>query len=57
MHIAADPNYCTPEDLKSSALLIVVPDVVVDVDKEEVEALQRIPDATQWMADVTRALL
>lgn len=57
LHIAADPNYCTPEDLKSSALLIVVPDVVVDVDKEEVEALQRIPDATQWMADVTRALL
>lgn len=55
--LATDPNYCSPNDLKGSALLEAVQDATIQVSSIEVARWERLEDTTQEMRDVTNRLL
>jgi len=57
INLVDDVNYCSPDDLKRSPLLIEVPDSTVSVTKEEVEFWERRKDVTKEMRDTTNTLL
>jgi len=57
LDLVADPDYCTPEQLKNSARLIAVHDAVRDVSEEEIKLWDGIHDKPKRMRDATNSLL
>lgn len=57
LNLVADPDYCTPEQLKNSALLVGVQGAIRSVSNEEREARKGIHDTPQSMRDATNTLL
>jgi hypothetical protein len=55
--LVADPNYCSPEDIKNSPLLIPVEPSWRAVSAEEVAAWKSNEDATQSMRDAINSVL
>ncbi|MFZ2285993.1 MAG: YiiX/YebB-like N1pC/P60 family cysteine hydrolase [Bacteroidales bacterium] len=57
VELVANPNYCAPEQLKSSTRLVAVQDAVQQVSNEEIKRWDGIHDTPQSMRDATNALL
>ncbi|MDD2336630.1 MAG: YiiX/YebB-like N1pC/P60 family cysteine hydrolase [Geobacteraceae bacterium] len=57
INLVESPDYCTPEQLKSSPRLRAVHDAVQNIDNEEIKIWQGIHDTPQSMRDATNALL
>jgi hypothetical protein len=57
INLEVDPNYCTPEQLKSSTYLVSVQDAIQQVSEEEIKRWEQIHDIPQSMRDVTNVLL
>jgi hypothetical protein len=55
--LVKDPNYCTPEELKNSPLLIEVFDVTETITQAQIDAIIAVPDAPQRGQNATNALL
>jgi len=55
--LVEDPNFCSPEDLKASRLLVEVGDATVPVTPGEAEAFERLADVPQVMRDATNVVL
>jgi hypothetical protein len=51
------PNYCSPQDIKESNLLVQVPNVSVDISDTEKAAIDNIPNTQQMMIEATNILL
>lgn len=57
IHLAHNPDYCSPADLKNSPLLVAVSNALVVVTDEYAEAVSRLPDMTQAMRDSINQIL
>jgi hypothetical protein len=57
IRLVDNPNFCTPEQLKQSALLKALDDASLQVTPEEVEAVRLQRDGTADMRNVTNAFL
>lgn len=55
--LVPDPNFCSPEDLRSSPLLAEVNAVTQPISDHEVEQIENDPDMTQLMRDKINAVL
>jgi hypothetical protein len=55
--LVADIDYCTPNDIKKSALLRPVDNSVRHISKDEVEAMRRIPSTPERMIEATNSIL
>ena len=55
--LVPNPNYCSPADLKASALLDLVPDATLPVTAEEAAAWEGREDVPQLMRDAINSLL
>ncbi len=55
--LVKNPNYCTPEELKSSKLLLLIDNTSEVINDQEVEELKNEGDNTQGMRNVTNELL
>ncbi|MGH9494780.1 MAG: YiiX/YebB-like N1pC/P60 family cysteine hydrolase [Candidatus Sulfotelmatobacter sp.] len=55
--LVPDPNFCSPEDVKKSALLGEVSEATESVTDHEVERWERDPDMTQMTRDTINAVL
>ena len=51
------PDYCTPEEVKNSPLLSLVPNAVVAAEQSELDAQAQEPGPLQAMIDVTNVVL
>ncbi|WP_375171867.1 YiiX/YebB-like N1pC/P60 family cysteine hydrolase [Marinobacter sp.] len=52
-----NPDYCTPEDIKKSNLLVQINPSALSVSQEEIAAVQEEVDTTEGMRKVTNVLL
>ena len=57
VNLVPDANYCSPEDLRTSELLVEVEDVLLPASEEEVSFWQNRTDIPRMMADATNAVL
>jgi hypothetical protein len=57
IQLVADPNFCSPADLKDSPLLVPVPDATVSVTAEEAAWWDGNVDVPQLMRDAINAVL
>lgn len=57
IRLVADPNFCSPADLKASPLLVAVPDATEPVSEQEVSAWQDLDDVPQRMRSAINAVL
>lgn len=57
IHLAQNPDYCSPEDLKRSPLLTAIANALMVVTDEYVEAVSRVLDMTQTMRDSINRIL
>lgn len=57
IELVANPDFCTPEDIKKSKLLMHVEPSFISVSEEEVSAIQEEGDTTEGMRNVTNILL
>lgn len=57
INLVADPHYCTPDNLKGSPHLLLVPDVTEPVSQAEFEIWSKRLDFPQMMRDSTNTLL
>lgn len=57
VNLVSDADYCSPEDLRKSAHLVEVEDVVLPASEEEVSFWQKRTDIPRMMADATNAVL
>ena len=57
IQLVKDPNYCSPEELKKSPLLMIIEPCWLTLSEEEAAAWEANPDATQTMRDVTNVVL
>lgn len=55
--LVPDPNYCSPEDLRNSRLLVEVSEATEPVTDHEVERWESDPDMTEFTRKVTNVLL
>lgn len=55
--LVKNTDFCTPDDLKNSELLMQIDNPWVVVEEEELEAIQRADDATEGMREKTNNLL
>lgn len=55
--LVKNPDFCTPEDLKNSELLIPINIPWIAVSENEVEAIKRVGDTTEGMREKTNKLL
>ena len=52
-----NPDYCTPEDIKKSELLMHIEPSALPVSQNEIEAIHEVGDTTEIMRKVTNILL
>lgn len=57
LDLVADPNYCSPEQIKGSTRLVAVQGAVQSVSNDEIKCWDGIHDTPQSMRDATNALL
>ncbi len=57
IRLVDEPDYCTPQDLRKSALLMEVPGMLVEVSDGEIKAWKKLADIPQLMIDSTNAVL
>jgi hypothetical protein len=57
LDLVADPDYCTPEQLKNSTRLVDVHDAVQTISAEEIKLWDGIHDTPKSMRDATNILL
>lgn len=57
VNLVDNPDYCTPEDIKKSKLLIQIEPSALSVSQEEITAIQEEGDTTEGMRKVTNTLL
>lgn len=57
IHLVADPNFCSPAEIKASPLLAAVPDATTPVSAEEASAWQEADDVPQRMRSAINAVL
>lgn len=57
IRLVADPNFCSPADLKDSPLLVVVPDATELVSEQEVSDWLELDDVPQRMRSAINAVL
>ncbi len=57
LKLVDNPDYCTPEDIKKSKLLIHIDPPALPVSQEEIAAIQEEGDTTEGMRKVTNILL
>ena len=57
VQLVSDEDYCTPEDLRVSPLLIELDDLAETVSPEEIAALDARPNPLQMMRDANNAVL
>jgi len=55
IHLVADPNFCSPAEIKASPLLVAVPDATTPVSAEEASAWQEADDVPQRMRSAINA--
>ncbi|MGN6739117.1 YiiX/YebB-like N1pC/P60 family cysteine hydrolase [Dyella sp.] len=57
IHLVEDPNFCSPADIKASALLVVVPDATKPISVEDASAWREADDIPQRMRSAINAVL
>jgi hypothetical protein len=57
VNLVDNPDYCTPEDIKKSKLLVQIDPSALSVSQEEIAAIQEEGDTTERMRKVTNDLL
>jgi hypothetical protein len=57
INLVADPDYCTPQELRESHLLAEVPDVMIEASAEQAKAWEERANIPQLMIDTTNAVL
>lgn len=55
--LVADPNFCSPEELKNSPLVVEVDVATQAISDQEVDWIESHPDMTQLMRDATNRVL
>lgn len=57
IHLVADEDYCTPEELRLSPLLRELSDLTEEVTVDEIDIIQRVPDLTKATHDSQNYIL